>query len=144
MKHSLPQLPQHVSSDGREIWDWAAQLGQFAARADRLRQLRADLNECGQRCGDCFKMLQDKEYIDAAIRTIEALPRYADTGAPMLWGSTVWIGPDDSHVGVVCEVHQNHIVLQRPSGKVGFAPDECFSTRQTAEQAIAERGEAEG
>ena len=47
----LPQLPREVSPDGREIWDWAAKLSDAVHRADRARNLRADIAGIQRKCG---------------------------------------------------------------------------------------------
>lgn len=70
----------------------------------------------------------------------ERLPKYADAGTPMLWGDEVWIGPDETHVGVVKDIYPNGIELQRDSGIVYFPSSRCFSTREAAARA-AEGGE---
>ena len=49
----LPQLPREVSPDGREIWDWAAKLSDAVHRADRARNLRADIAGIQRKCGSC-------------------------------------------------------------------------------------------
>jgi hypothetical protein len=56
-----PKLPSHVSSDGREIWDWAAKLSAHTQRVHKLRQLQADIASIGKRCGDCDKWMKSRE-----------------------------------------------------------------------------------
>jgi hypothetical protein len=60
MSGGIPQLPREISSDGREIWDWAAKLGEQAQRARKIRQLRADLARTGNRCGDCYNWMKSR------------------------------------------------------------------------------------
>ena len=52
------ELPQHVSPDGRELWDWAGRLSEHVHREDRLRKLRARIAPIGTRCGDCDKWMK--------------------------------------------------------------------------------------
>ena len=56
-----PALPTHVSSNGAEIWDWAARLSEHTQRLGRIRQLRADLRRLGMECGDCDKWMKSRE-----------------------------------------------------------------------------------
>jgi hypothetical protein len=57
---SAPKLPDHVSSDGREIWDWAAKLSAHTQRMHKMRQLQADIGRVGTRCGDCDKWMKSR------------------------------------------------------------------------------------
>ncbi len=50
-------LPKNVSSDGREIWDWAFKLCQLSLKEDKIKNLRTKIRECGSRCGDCAKWM---------------------------------------------------------------------------------------
>ncbi len=53
-------LPQHVSNDGREIWDWAARLSQRTGLLDRQATLVNDLFKLSRQCGSCrFWMTND-------------------------------------------------------------------------------------
>lgn len=53
------RLPQEISSDGREIWDWAARLSQATARAHRCRELSKAIREAENECGSCTKWMTD-------------------------------------------------------------------------------------
>lgn len=49
-----PQLPNHVSNDGREIWSWARDLSEWRHHQDKIRKLKADIADCNaKRCGNC-------------------------------------------------------------------------------------------
>lgn len=56
-----PKLPNHVSGDGREIWDLAHRLSQHTQRLHKMRQLRADIAKIGNRCGDCNKWMKSSQ-----------------------------------------------------------------------------------
>lgn len=58
---NAPELPKHVSSDGREIWDWAAKLSEHTQRLHQMRLLRQDIAEIGQGCGCCDKWMKSRE-----------------------------------------------------------------------------------
>lgn len=47
----LPPFPAQVSSSGTEIWDWAANLSEWAERLQRIRELKADIARVD--CGGC-------------------------------------------------------------------------------------------
>lgn len=53
----LPPLPRNVSSDGREIWDWAAKLAEATQRAQKIRELRSDITRRPHECGSCQKWM---------------------------------------------------------------------------------------
>lgn len=53
-----PQLPQHVSSDGREIWDWAAKFSAHVHRQDEIARLNRDIAAIGTKCGDCWHWMK--------------------------------------------------------------------------------------
>ena len=53
MSDTPPRLPQQVSPDGREIWDWAARLGQWRQREVRIAELRAEIARRARECGSC-------------------------------------------------------------------------------------------
>lgn len=55
---AAPELPQHVSSDGREIWDWAAELSAHTQRLHQMRQISHDIAVIGTKCGDCFHWMK--------------------------------------------------------------------------------------
>ena len=53
MAEVIPQLPEHVSNDGKEIWDWAAKMGDFAHQQQKKRELRQQIAEIENTCGSC-------------------------------------------------------------------------------------------
>lgn len=55
---SAPELPRNISSDGREIWDWAAKLSAHTQRVHQIAQLRRDIAEIGTKCGDCWHWMK--------------------------------------------------------------------------------------
>lgn len=63
MKDELrpPPLPQHVSNDGREIWDWAARLSAHTSRLDKMRRLRAEISQMDRVCGSCHFWMKSRE-----------------------------------------------------------------------------------
>lgn len=58
---SAPELPKNVSSDGREIWDWAAKFSAHVHRQDEINRLATDIAKIGRRCGDCDKWMKSRE-----------------------------------------------------------------------------------
>lgn len=50
---NAPELPRNISSDGREIWDWAAKLSAHTQRAHKMAELRRDIARVGTACGGC-------------------------------------------------------------------------------------------
>lgn len=56
---SLPPLPQHVSNDGREIWDWAARISQRTSLLQHQRELTDDIFRIGRECGSCRFWMTD-------------------------------------------------------------------------------------
>lgn len=54
---AMPPLPRNVSPDGREIWDWAAKLSEATQRAQKIRELRADILRRPRECGSCQKWM---------------------------------------------------------------------------------------
>ena len=50
---AAPELPQHVSANGQEIWDWAIQLGSWQQQQDEMRRIKADLHAITRECGNC-------------------------------------------------------------------------------------------
>jgi len=56
-----PKLPADISSDGREVWDWAAEFSAHVHRQDEIRRLSADIIRIGRRCGDCRKWMKSRE-----------------------------------------------------------------------------------
>lgn len=51
--NDLPPLPQNISSDGREIWDWAKRLGEATARQHQISELRKGIRDLRPSCGTC-------------------------------------------------------------------------------------------
>lgn len=56
-----PALPQHVSNDGREVWDWAAEFSAHTQRLDKMRRLRADISRLNSVCGSCHFWMKSRE-----------------------------------------------------------------------------------
>lgn len=59
--NTIPPLPQVVSRDGSELWDWAGKVGGFIQREARIQELRAEIRKCGTVCGDCEKWMKSSE-----------------------------------------------------------------------------------
>jgi len=51
MKNIIPQIPESISGNGEEIWDWAGKLSRKVFLTSKARELRASIKERG--CGDC-------------------------------------------------------------------------------------------
>jgi hypothetical protein len=58
---SAPSLPSEVSSDGRELWDWAGKMSEHMQRLARINELRGAIRKCGAECGDCEKWMKSSE-----------------------------------------------------------------------------------
>jgi hypothetical protein len=58
--NNIPQLPQDISSDGREVWDWADKMAQVVAKNQKIRDLRAKLAKNAKECGDCDKWMKSR------------------------------------------------------------------------------------
>lgn len=56
-----PPLPATMSSDGREIWDWAGRFSEHVHRVNRIAELTRDIARVGTRCGDCDKWMKSRE-----------------------------------------------------------------------------------
>lgn len=56
---SVPLPPQEISSDGREVWDWALRLSEYTQRIQRARELRKAISDCENTCGSCTKWMTD-------------------------------------------------------------------------------------
>lgn len=64
----IPKLPEQISPDGREIWDWAGKLSEHVHRLDEIRRLTADINRIQLECGSCEKWMTKscpKEKLDS-------------------------------------------------------------------------------
>lgn len=48
-----PELPSDMSSDGREIWDWAAKLSEHTQLLHERRTLNAQILAARTQCGSC-------------------------------------------------------------------------------------------
>jgi hypothetical protein len=57
---TFPQVPQHISSNGQEIWDWAAKLAQVSSLLEEKRQLTRKIEDIGRRCGSCHFWMTEK------------------------------------------------------------------------------------
>jgi hypothetical protein len=49
----IPQLPSEISPDGREVWDWAANLSDRVALVARHKEIRAAILDAESTCGSC-------------------------------------------------------------------------------------------
>ncbi len=56
-----PKLPEQMSSDGREIWEWAGKLSEHMQRQDKIRELTFKIAKVGTVCGDCDKWMKSRE-----------------------------------------------------------------------------------
>lgn len=46
-------IPQEISSDGHELWDWAGRLSQHTQRLHNARVLREKIWNAKRKCGSC-------------------------------------------------------------------------------------------
>lgn len=46
-------FPDKISTDGKELWDWAARLGDHIHRQHRISELVASIRDLEPRCGTC-------------------------------------------------------------------------------------------
>jgi len=46
---------------GKEIWDWAADVGAFIAKQNEINRVRKDLRELNTVCGDCNHWMKSSE-----------------------------------------------------------------------------------
>ena len=76
-----PKLPQHVSPDGKEIWDWAADFSAHIHRRDRIMRLERDIAKIGTRCGDCFNWMKSSRC--PREKNINGMSRGPSMGAPV-------------------------------------------------------------
>ena len=58
---NLPQLPQNISNNGQEIWDWAISMGKEMARQHKITELQKQISGIGNHCGDCYKWMHSGE-----------------------------------------------------------------------------------
>jgi hypothetical protein len=54
---SIPALPSDMSSDGREVWDWADRLSDHVQRVDEYRRLSQQIRNAETQCGGCSKWM---------------------------------------------------------------------------------------
>lgn len=54
----LPKLPQDISADGHEIWDWAGKLSCAVHKNNKICDLQSRINKIGTRCGDCYNWMK--------------------------------------------------------------------------------------
>ena len=59
--HTPPALPDNVSSDGREIWDWAAKFASHVHRMDEIDRLKREVGAIGRSCGDCDRWMKSRD-----------------------------------------------------------------------------------
>ncbi len=50
-------LPKNISSNGQEIWDWAARLGKISLLQHEISSRREQLRSVLNRCGGCTKWM---------------------------------------------------------------------------------------
>lgn len=58
---NAPKLPSQISSDGREVWDWAAKFSAHVHQQSEIRRLKADIAGIGKRCGDCDNWMKSRQ-----------------------------------------------------------------------------------
>lgn len=75
-----PPLPQNVSNDGREIWDWAERFSAHTHRLDKMRKLRAEIARIGTVCGDCHFWMKSREC--PKERNVNGYSRGPSNGSP--------------------------------------------------------------
>lgn len=49
----IPELPQDISSDGHELWDWAKKFSDAIHHMDRLHTLQQKIRTIQNECGSC-------------------------------------------------------------------------------------------
>lgn len=54
---TAPKLPQHISPDGREVWDLADRLSQHTQLLHRRRELESAIRTGPRECGSCTKWM---------------------------------------------------------------------------------------
>lgn len=59
MADIIPKLPAEISPDGREIWDWAAQLSKRRHLVTKAKNLAEDIRYI-RRCGACQMWMTKK------------------------------------------------------------------------------------
>lgn len=52
------QLPSEISSDGRELWNWAAQFSAAINKQDAINKLERQIASVGTKCGDCSRWMR--------------------------------------------------------------------------------------
>ncbi len=53
----MEPLPEIVSNDGREVWDWADRFSDQVHKAYKIRELSADIRRATTECGNCTKWI---------------------------------------------------------------------------------------
>lgn len=53
----VPLLPQNISPDGSELWDWAAKASGHIHRQSKIKELRSRIVDLGSACGSCSKWM---------------------------------------------------------------------------------------
>jgi hypothetical protein len=56
MANNIPPIPQDISSDGREIFDWAANIGNAVAKQQKINELKNAIHKPAT-CGACDKWM---------------------------------------------------------------------------------------
>jgi hypothetical protein len=52
-----PRLPQEISPDGREVWDWAGRMSYHVQRLHRSREVWDAIVAGESQCGSCSKWM---------------------------------------------------------------------------------------
>jgi hypothetical protein len=56
---TAPQLPKEISSDGREVFDWADRMSDHVQKLQRRRDVWGAILEGTTTCGSCVKWMTD-------------------------------------------------------------------------------------
>ncbi len=56
MVSSIPAIPHQISNDGREIFDWATNIGNAVAKQQRINELKNAIHKPAT-CGACNKWM---------------------------------------------------------------------------------------
>lgn len=56
MSNNIPPIPQEISNDGREIFDWALNVGNAVAKQQKINELKKAVYSPSN-CGECNKWM---------------------------------------------------------------------------------------
>jgi hypothetical protein len=56
---SVPQLPQEISTNGQELWDWAARFSDYTQLLHRSHEVWNAIVAGENTCGSCSKWMTD-------------------------------------------------------------------------------------